>query len=70
MGESLDQLTRVLEDTQEVSPFRFVGFDGNGRSPLWGPESVAVDFIGGSIENVLVKNKLLVINYRNCPHTF
>ena len=34
MGEGLDQLTRALKDTQELSPFRFVGFDGNGHSPL------------------------------------
>ena len=69
-GEGLDQLSRALEATQELSPMRFIGFDGNGHSPLWGLESVALDAIGSSIENVLGENDMLVINHRNSPPTF
>ena len=69
-GEGLDQLSRALEATQELSPMRFIGFDGNGHSPLWELEFVALDAVGSSIENVLGENDMLVINHRNSPHTF
>ena len=69
-GEGMDQLAKVLTLSQELTPFRLVGLDSNGHSPLWGPDEVELDKIGELTEDVLGEGDLIVVNHRDSPPTF
>ena len=56
--------------SQELTPFRLVGLDSNGHSPLWGPDEVELDKIGELTEDVLGEGDLIVVNHCDSPPTF
>ena len=67
-GDGVDQLSRALAQAGHLH--LCVGMDANGHSPLWGPETVALDSVGEMVEGVLGESGLLVVNERGSPATF
>ena len=69
-GEGSDELSRALAKASGVSDFIFLGADGNGHSPSWGPPGTRLDAVGRMVEGVLSESNLLVLNTTNSPATF
>ena len=47
-----------------------LGSDCNDHSPLWGPRTARLDYVGGLVEGVLSESNLLVVNSSDSPATF
>ena len=69
-GEGASALARALGRAHELSPFLYVGMDGNGHSPLWGPASTRLDRVGEVVESVLCEGGLWVVNSQGSTPTY
>ena len=68
-GLGCSDLQRVLGETRQ-EPFRFLGMDSNGHSPLWGPASQGTNSVGERVEGVLTSEGFFVLNQPDSPETF
>ena len=52
------------------APWRCLGIDGNGHSPVWGPASVESNQQGILVENLMASEDLLPLNSPDSPPTY
>ena len=69
-GEGADALATAVRRAHELSPFIYVGMDGNGHSPLWGPVGTRLDRVEEAVEGVLCEGGLWVVNSQESAPTY
>ena len=69
-GEGHEELSLAIEASRDLCSATILCADCNGHSPLWGPSSVALNTVGQLMENIIVQERLLVLNHSDSPPTF
>ena len=69
-GEGHEELSLAIEASRDLCSATILCADCNGHSPLWGPSSVALNTVGQLMENIIVQERLLVLNHSDSPTTF
>ena len=69
-GAGLDALTALLAITRYQTSQIVLGMDCNGHSSWWGPPQTVTNAVGRQVEDIILHERLTVLNRWPCPATF